>query len=113
MPPFEEDIDLQLVTVPTGKQKRIFSGHAYVRVYDLAGFSVNVFGCTVPIAEGAVGIHGVDHLEAPGMFGSTRGSFASNGMITLKADGSAVRLHHKTKLKGLGTFPPPGTVRLR
>lgn len=113
VPPFEEDIGLQLLTVPTGKQKRVFNGLAYVRVYDLAGFPGNVFGCTVPIAEGSVNIHGVDHLEAPGAFGTATGSFTSNGLITHNADGSDVRLHHKTKLDGLGTFPPPGTVRLR
>lgn len=112
VPPFEGVINLQLVTVSPGMQKRLFNGNAYVRVYDLAGFPFNVFACVTPIAEGTVDIHGEDHLEAPGVFVTAEGRFSSNGVITRNADGSDVRLHHSTTFKG-SSLPLPGTVRLR
>lgn len=109
--PFEDIVDLQIVQGPNGKVKRLFSGTVYVRVVELSGFPFNI--CDEPIAEGIVDIHGVDHLVAPGNFDGATGSYGSNGLITLNADGSDVRLHHTTKLDGTGGIPSPGTVRLR
>ena len=105
VPPFQEALSVTQVQTPKGKVLSQVSGETFVRVFDLAGFPANVFGCQDPIAQGPIKLHGV--LESPG----TAGHLSSNGVITNTADGSDVRLHHTVTLDG--SFPAPGTVRLR
>ncbi len=89
------------VATPSGQLHVGGNGEAYVLVVPGAGFPANL--CGESMAEGTVGVQIRVHPATGGA------SFSSNGVITLNADDSGVRLHMSRK--GLGA--PVGTVRVK